>query len=86
MSGETRTLTIRNVSPEMDAALKREKARRGKSVNQIVLEILGTDLGIREGRRSNGLAELAGVWSEEELEEFEGATAGFEQVDEELWV
>ena len=33
----------------------------------------------------NGLAGLAGRWSEDELREFERAVAPFEEVDPELW-
>ena len=81
----TKTLTIRNVSPELATALDREKRRRGKSVNRVVLELLSEDLGVGDSGRSNGLAQLAGRWSQEELDEFEDAVAIFEQVDEELW-
>jgi hypothetical protein len=35
--------------------------------------------------RSNGLARLAGSWSENDLLEFERAVAQFEQIDEQLW-
>lgn len=34
---------------------------------------------------SNGLAQLAGTWSEEEYAEFEAALATMEQIDQELW-
>lgn len=37
------------------------------------------------GQRSNGLARLAGTWTEEEHERFEAAIAVTEQIDEELW-
>lgn len=36
-------------------------------------------------KRSNGLVELAGAWTEEELERFEKAVAMTEQIDEEPW-
>lgn len=85
MSRRPRTLTIRNVPPELDEALKREKRRRGQSVNQIVLDLLAEDLGVGGKARSNGLARLGGVWSADELSEFEAATAAFEEVDEDLW-
>lgn len=76
-------LTIRNVSPELAAALEREKRNRGTSLNSTVLELLEGALGVG-GRRSNGLATLAGTWSEEDHERFEEAVAVTEQIDEEL--
>ena len=82
---KTKTLTIRNVPPELAMALEREKRRRGTSVNRVVLELLSEELGVAGRSRSNGLAQLAGRWSKEELEEFEEAIAVFEQIDEDPW-
>jgi hypothetical protein len=77
-------LTIRNVSPELAAALEREKRDRGTSLNSTVLELLEGALGVG-ARRSNGLAKLAGTWSKEQYQRFEEAVALTEQIDEELW-
>jgi plasmid stability protein len=77
-------LTIRNLPADLADALDREKRRRGKSLNQTVIDLLGQGLGA-EGVRSNGLGRLAGGWSEDEFRDFEQATAQFEAVDEELW-
>jgi plasmid stability protein len=79
-----RTLTVRNVPREVAEALEREKRRRGESLNQTVIELLTQGLGVGTVR-SNGLARLAGRWSEEEFQEFERAVAPFEEIDEELW-
>jgi plasmid stability protein len=82
--GAIKALTIRNVPPSLAQALEREKRRKGKSLNQTVIDLLGQGLGA-EGMRSNGLGRLAGGWSEDEFRDFEQATAQFEAVDEELW-
>lgn len=79
-----KALTIRNLPPALSEALEREKRRRGKSLNQTVIDLLGQGLG-SEGARSNGLGRLAGGWSDEEFRDFERATAQFEAIDEELW-
>jgi plasmid stability protein len=79
-----KALTIRNLPPSLAEALEREKRRRGKSLNQTVIDLLDQGLGTR-GARSNGLSQLAGGWSEKDLRDFERATAQFEEVDEELW-
>jgi len=79
-----KTLTIRNLPPEVAKALEKEKRRRGRSLNQTVIELLGQGLGVGK-RRSNGLASLAGSWDEEELARFEEAVAAFETIDHELW-
>jgi plasmid stability protein len=79
-----KALTIRNLPPGLSDALDREKRRRGKSLNQTVIDLLGQGLGA-QGVRSNGLGRLAGGWSEDEFRDFERATAQFEAVDEALW-
>ena len=81
-----KALTIRDVDERLARALEREKRRRGSSLNQTVLQLLGQALGLdSRAPRSNGLAKLAGTWSASELGRFERDTAAFEQVDEELW-
>lgn len=77
-------LTIRNVPDDLYEQLKREKSRRGESLNRTVIELLRQRLGVGT-TPSNGLAGLAGRWDDTELREFEEATAQFERVDEELW-
>lgn len=81
-----RHLTIRQVPPELSRALDEEKRRRGTSLNRTVLDVLAHALGLGSpAPRTNGLAELAGTWSDAELEQFEQAVALTEQIDEELW-
>jgi hypothetical protein len=79
-------LTIRNVPPELAQALERESLRLREPLERTVIELLRQALRTRtaEGRR-NGLARLAGTWTEEEHQEFEEAVAITEQIDEELW-
>ncbi len=80
-----RHLTIRNVPPDLARRLDDEKRARGRSLNQTVLELLAQALGLAGGRRSNGIAALAGTWSRAEHDAFERAVAETEQIDEELW-
>ena len=77
-------LTIRNLPPDVAQALEREKRRRGESLTQTVIGLLSKGLGVG-APRSNGLANLSGKWSEEDLEEFERAVAPFAEIDDELW-
>lgn len=79
-----RHLTIRNMPDDLHEALNREKNRRGTSLNQTVIDLLSQRLGIGT-KRSNGLARLAGDWSDDDLREFKEATAPLEEVDEEMW-
>lgn len=79
-----KNLTIRNVPDAVADALEEEKRRRGRSLNQTVLELLSQGLGVGT-TRSNPLGRLAGNWTEEEFREFEAAVARFESIDDELW-
>jgi plasmid stability protein len=79
-----KALTIRNVPKQLADALEREKSRRGESLNQTVLELLAQGLGVGHPR-SNGLAGLAGRWSDHEFRDFESAVAPFDESDPELW-
>lgn len=79
-------LTVRNVDPALSKALERARRKSGKSLNQTVLELLRQALGVSAvAARSNGLAKLAGGWSQADLEAFEAATGDFEEIDEDLW-
>ena len=81
-----RTMTIRNVSTELSAALEAERRRRGLSLNRTVLMLMQEALGVGAGAcRSNGLRRLAGSWSESDFREFEQAVAPLSEVDEEIW-
>ena len=81
-----KTMTIRNVSTELSAALEAERRRRGLSLNRTVLTLMQEALGISAGgSRSNGLCRLAGSWTEADFREFEQAIAPLSEVDEDLW-
>jgi len=79
-----KTLTIRNVPGELSEALQRERALTGRSLNQTVIDLLNQRLGVGVAR-SNGLARLAGAWSDDEFDQFQEAMAPFERVGEEVW-
>jgi plasmid stability protein len=81
-----RHLTIRNIPPEVAEALEARRARSRASLNETVIDLLRRALGLCAKREErNGLATLAGTWTQEEQEQFEAAVALTEQVDEELW-
>ena len=81
-----RHLTVRNVPEQVAKALDSERRRRRQSLNQTVIDLLGQSLGVTPGaRRSNGLAKLAGGWSEEQAKGFEALLKPFENLDAELW-
>jgi hypothetical protein len=79
-------LTIRGLSPRLARALESERKRRGRSLNQTVLELLNRALGVDTTEvRRNGLRRLAGTWTAREQSRFDEAVAFTEQIDPELW-
>jgi plasmid stability protein len=79
-------LTVRNIPDDLAKALRTEKRRRGRSLNQTVIDLLKQSLGLGwESPGGNGLEKLAGTWSQEEFDRFERSTAVFEWIDEEQW-
>jgi hypothetical protein len=82
-----KALTIRNVPKRLADALNRERRKKDTSLNSTVLDLLSRGLGVSDSEfPSNGLAHLAGTWSQEELRQFEAAVAPFEAVDDDMWV
>ena len=64
-----KTMTLRNIPEELSRALEEEKRRRGQSLNQTAIDLMRQSLGLDGShRRSNGLAKLAGGWTQEAAE------------------
>jgi plasmid stability protein len=75
-------MTIRGVPEEVAARLKKLSDDRGQSVNTTVLEILKRSVGVDE-RRAH--LERYVTWTDQDLEEFQGALACQRVVDDKLW-
>lgn len=78
-----KAIALRNVPPDLVAALEREKRRRGQSLNRTAIELLKQSLGVGSPG-SNGLGRLAGGWSDERVREFERVLAPFSDLDPEM--
>ena len=73
-------LTGRNIPEELAPALEAKKLQGGGSLNKTVIDLLRQSLEL-DGRKTNGLARLAGTWTHCEEEEFLQNTAAFGQTD-----
>jgi hypothetical protein len=84
-----KAVTIRGVEPEVAEKLKSMAAQKGKSVNQLTLEIIKAALGLTPGkkysRKYNDLDDLFGRWSEDEFKEIQAKIDQARQIDPELW-
>ena len=81
------TLTLRGCDDELTRALKDASARKGVSVNRLVLDTLRNCLLGRDKKpiRYDDLDHLAGTWSAAEADDFDKSTEDFEKIDPEDW-
>ncbi len=81
-------ITVRGIAPELEKQIRRKAKATGKSLNKVMLELIGGSTGPeKRGKKPAGasLAELAGGWSENEAREFEESVRVFEEIDEAMW-
>ena len=79
--------------PELEletlSKLKAMAKKENTSVNALVLRLLDRGLEFSpkkpQYQRYEDLSELAGVWTQQEAEEFEANTASFGNIDPEQW-
>ena len=66
----------------------REAKKKGKSLNKVILEMIGQRRRSREGEKelpANSLRKLAGGWSQKEADKFLESIKSCEQIDEAMW-
>jgi plasmid stability protein len=83
-----KTITLRNMDEDLKCALQREAKEHNSSLNGAALNVLRTGLGLTKPprrRRNHELAKLAGKWTNDDLANFERATALTREIDAELW-
>jgi hypothetical protein len=81
-------ITVRGIAPELEKQIRRKAKATGKSLNKVMLELIGGAAGPeKRGKKHAGasLAGLAGGWSEKEAREFEESVRVFEEIDEATW-
>ena len=77
--------TIRGVPEYLDSGLRCYAKNVSKSLNQVLIEMLSTGLGIFRSQPKNAeLLQLAGTWEEDP--DAEKAFADMRKVDEDLWI
>ncbi len=83
-----KTITLRNMDEDLKAALQREATTHETSLNGAALKVLRTGLGLQKPerrQRNRELEKLAGSWTEQDLAQFDEATAVTREIDPELW-
>jgi plasmid stability protein len=83
-----KALTLRNLPPSLDRAIRQRAKKKGMSVNKAVISLLQDHLGEAETRpvpRYHDLDGLAGSWSKQEAAAFETILAKQRAIDPEMW-
>lgn len=80
------SFTIHDIDMELDRRLSDEAKRRKTSKNHLVKQLLAVSLGLPvSGRYSDDYREFCGLWTAENLEEFNVYQTDNRRIDEEDW-
>lgn len=83
-----RTITLRNIPPELARRLEQKAKAKGGSLCKAVIELLEEGMGLRKGEQRvlhHDLDSLAGTWTKEEARAFEKSLRNQRTIDPELW-
>ena len=83
-----KTITLRNIPPDLARKLEEKKRAEGISLGKAALRVLEEGAGLKRDRRPvlhHDLDSLAGTWTKEEGRIFERSLRGQRKIDPELW-
>ena len=84
-----KAITIRGIDSSVSEKLKQVAKTEGKSVNQLVLDLIKQNVGMQKKkkftRRHHDLDHLFGKWSRVEFEKIQGFVDSQRNIDSELW-
>ncbi len=84
-----KAVTIRGVDSDVAEKLKATAKDQGISVNQLILELIKTSLGLKKekkySRQYTDLDDLFGRWSDDKFKKINDKMTKNRQIDPELW-
>jgi plasmid stability protein len=84
-----KSISVHGIDGETEKALKERAKKRGLSVNKAVKELLAESLGLGDRPKDKdnraAFADLCGIWTPEEAEEFQAASSDLKSVDSKDW-
>ncbi len=84
-----KTITLRNLTPELAAEIERIAAEEHLSLNRTAIRLLEKGAGIRSHAGHEivhrDLDHLAGSWSDEEAAQFDASLSQQRKIDPEMW-
>ena len=84
----TLNFNLKNIPPEVMAALKRKAKTQNTSVNLLILKLIEKSMGVSyEIKKStyHDLDKFAGTWTTKDAESFTENTKDFEKINKNLW-
>jgi len=77
------TISLRNLSPEVERTIQEMSRREGISLNKATLRLLEGSL--RKPARNSDFEEFCGAWSNEEADSFDASLREMRQIDPSDW-
>lgn len=78
-------ITIRNLPPEIDSAIRLRAEKDGVSLNQAVIRLLSETIRPPKNQTYHDLDHLFGIWTKEEADEFDAILAEQRQIEPTDW-
>jgi len=79
-------MTLRRIPDSLEKALRNRAKESGLSLNKVSIELLEQALGVDSRKnKKRDLSEFSGMWTQDDLKEFEQNTQGFNSIDPEIW-
>ncbi|WP_143309062.1 hypothetical protein [Candidatus Entotheonella palauensis] len=82
-------LTLRGLSPELEAYLQKLATEENISLNKAALKVLAKGAGLTENKKTiigQDLDHLFGTWADSEAEAFLESIKSCEQIDQDFWI
>ena len=84
-----KTITVRGIDSTLSKKLKQAAKEEGRSVNQVVIDIMKQSFGIKKEKKYtmvyHDLDHIFGRWSTAEFERIQGKIDKERKIDKELW-
>jgi hypothetical protein len=84
-----KNITVRGIDDALDEKLREAALEKGVSINQIVIDALKEQLGLRKKKKFtvvySDLDHMFGRWSEEDFQRIQGKIDAERVIDMELW-
>ncbi|MFQ5769663.1 MAG: hypothetical protein ACE5HX_03945 [bacterium] len=83
-----KSISILGLGEQLNKRINEQARRKGLRLNKTIKSLLEEALGLKTAKlkdRRNDFIEFMGVWTNEDVQEFEIAVKDFEQVDSEGW-